>query len=52
MAMTLFLKTCCLGDSTGISFVDSAPIRVCKLKRIRNNKVFKGIATTGKSTMG
>jgi len=52
MAMTLFLKTCCLGDSTGISFVDSTPIRVCKPKRIRNNKVFKGIANTGKSTMG
>lgn len=52
MAMSLFLKTCCLGNSTGISFVDSTPIRVCKPKRIRNNKVFKGIATTGKSTMG
>ena len=52
MAMSLFLKTCCLGECTGISFVDSTPVRVCKLKRIRNNKVFKGIATTGKSTMG
>ncbi len=52
MPMALFLKTCCLGDSTGISFVDSTPIRVCKPKRIKNNKVFKGIATTGKSTMG
>lgn len=52
MPMTLFLKTCCLGDCTGISFVDSTPIRVCKSKRIRNNKVFKGLATTGKSTMG
>lgn len=52
MAMTLFLKTCCLGDSTGISFVDSTPIRVCKHKRIARNKVFKGIETTGKSTMG
>jgi Transposase DDE domain. len=52
MAMTLFLKTCCLGNCTGISFVDSTPIRVCKSKRIKNNKVFKGIATTGKSTMG
>ena len=52
MPMTLFLKTCCLGDCSGISFVDSTPIRVCKSKRIRNNKVFKGIATTGKSTMG
>lgn len=52
MPMTLFLKTCCLGDCTGISFVDSTPIRVCKSKRISNNKVFKGIAATGKSTMG
>ena len=52
MAMSLFLKTCCLGKCTGISFGDSTPIRVCKAKRIRNNKVFKGIATTGKSTMG
>jgi len=52
MPMVLFLKTCCLGDCTGISFIDSTPIRVCKNKRIRNNKVFKGIATTGKSTMG
>ena len=52
MPMTLFLKTCCLGESTGISFVDSTPIRVCKNKRIYRNKVFKGIATTGKSTMG
>jgi len=52
MAMSLFLKTCCLGDCTGISFVDSTPVRVCKAKRIYNNKVFKGIATTGKSTMG
>jgi hypothetical protein len=52
MPMTLFLKTCCLGESTGISFVDSTPVRVCKNKRIYRNKVFKNIATTGKSTMG
>ena len=52
MPMTLFLKTCCMGDCTGISFVDSTPLRVCKNKRINRNKVFKGIATTGKSTMG
>lgn len=52
MPMSLFLKTCCMGDCTGISFVDSTPIRVCKNKRIPRNKVFKGIATTGKSTMG
>lgn len=52
MPMTIFLKTCCLGKCTGISFVNSTPIRVCNNKRIKNNKVFKDIATTGKSTMG
>lgn len=52
MPLTLFLKTCCLGECSGISFIDSTPIRVCKNKRISRNKVFKGIANTGKSTMG
>lgn len=50
--MTVMLKTCCLGESTGISFIDSTPIRVCKNKRIKRNKVFKDIAEVGKSTMG
>lgn len=52
LPMTMFAKTCCLGKCTGISFVDSTPIRVCGTKRISRNKVFKDIATTGKSTMG
>lgn len=52
LPMTIFLKTCCLGECTGISFVDSTPIRVCKNKRIKRNKVFKDIAAVGKSTMG
>ena len=52
LPMTIFLKTCCLGECSGISFVDSTPIRVCKNKRISRNKVFKGIAELGKSTMG
>jgi hypothetical protein len=52
LPMTMFAKTCCLGSCRGISFIDSTPIRVCKNKRIKRNKVFNGIATTGKSTMG
>ncbi len=44
LPLTIFMKICCLGTCTGISFVDSTPIRVCKSKRIRNNKVFKGVA--------
>ena len=52
LPMTIFLKTCCLGKGTGISFIDSTPIRVCKNKRIKRNKVFEGLAKVGKSTMG
>jgi hypothetical protein len=52
MPKTMFLKTCCLGVCSGISFVDTTPIRVCHNKRIKRNKVFKGIAEVGKSTMG
>ncbi len=52
LPMTIFLKTCCLGECTGISYIDSTPVRVCNNKRIKRNKVFKGIAQTGKSTMG
>jgi len=52
LPMALFAKTCCLGECSGISFIDSTPLRVCKNKRIFNHKVFKDIATRGKSTMG
>lgn len=52
LPMTLFLKMQCLGECTGITYTDSTPIRVCKNKRIKQNKVFKGIAAVGKSTMG
>lgn len=52
LPLTIYLKTRCMGECTGISFVDSTPLRACKNKRIRNNKVFKGIANIGKSTMG
>lgn len=40
------------GECTGISFIDSTPLRVCKTKRISRNKVFNQIARTGKSSMG
>ena len=52
LALSFYMKTCCLGKCSGISFIDSTPIRVCNKKRIYRNKVFKDIATRGKSTMG
>jgi len=50
--MVVFLQLCCLGKCTGISIIDSTPIRVCHIKREKSNKVFKGLATKGKSTIG
>ncbi len=50
--MAVFLKLCCLGKCTGVSFIDSTPIRVCHIKREYQHKTFKGLATKGKSTMG
>jgi hypothetical protein len=35
-----------------VSFIDSTPISVCNTKRIHNHRVFDGLATRGKSTMG
>lgn len=52
IAFMLFIHHCCRGECTGISFIDSTVLRVCHNKRIKRNKVFKGIATVGKSTMG
>jgi hypothetical protein len=52
MTMAIFTKICCLGQCTGISFVDSTLIRVRKNKRITRNKVFADLAETGRSTMG
>lgn len=50
--MCCFLKMACLGEFTGISFIDSTPIRVCHIKREKQNKVFHGIAAKGQSSIG
>ena len=50
--MSMFLKYKCLGKCTGISFIDSTTLKVCKNQRINKHKVFKGIAERGKSSMG
>ena len=41
--LALFIKKVLLGKCTGISFVDSTPLRVCKNQRIHIHKVFRGI---------
>lgn len=50
--LVCFIKLCQLGKCTGITFVDSTAIKVCRNQRIHNNKVFKGFAEPGKSSMG
>lgn len=50
--LTIFIKRVLLGKCTGISFVDSTPLRVCKNQRIQMHKVFKGIAQRGQCSMG
>ena len=41
-----------LGQCTGISFIDSTPIRSCHIKREKQHKTFKEFARKGKSTLG
>ncbi len=52
LPLTIYLKTCRSGKCSGISFVDSTPLRVCHNKRIASNKVFADIAQRGKTSMG
>lgn len=50
--LLLFLKLALMGECTGITFIDSTRIPVCENKRQFSNRVFKGYAHKGKSTMG
>lgn len=50
--LTIYLKTQQMGNCTGISFVDSTPLRVCHNRRIHSHKVFSGIAERGKCSIG
>jgi hypothetical protein len=40
------------GQCSGISFIDSTPLRVCHNRRIQRHKVFAGIAKRGQSSTG
>lgn len=46
------LMTSLLGTPTTANYIDSTKIVVCHNRRIRRNKVFKGLAARGKSSMG
>lgn len=50
--LAIYLKSRGLGDCTGISFIDSTPLRVCHNRRIHSHKVFDGLAKRGQCSIG
>lgn len=50
--LIVYLRTCCLGRCSGISFIDSTSLDVCLNQRIHSHKVFAGLAGRGKSSTG
>lgn len=50
--LAIYLKTRKLGQCTGISFIDSTPLRVCDNRRIHNHQVFAGLAQRGQCSIG
>jgi hypothetical protein len=50
--LIMYLRTCCMGHCTGISFIDSTSLDVCLNRRIHTHKVFAGLAARGKTSTG
>lgn len=51
LPLCLYLRTC-MGEVTGISFIDATALPVCHNRRINRHKVFAGLAGRGKTSMG
>jgi len=47
-----YFRYACLGDCTGVSFIDSTSLDVCLNQRIASHKVFAGLAERGKTSTG
>ena len=50
--LAMYLRSCCLGTCTGLSFIDSTSLDVCLNQRIHTHKVFTGLAARGKTSTG
>ncbi len=47
-----YFQHACLGDCSGVSFIDSTSLEVCLTQRIGSHKVFAGLAERGKTSTG
>jgi hypothetical protein len=52
LPLCIYLRTKCFGTCSGISFIDSTSLAVCKNPRIHSHKVFSGLAKRGKTSTG
>lgn len=47
-----YFQQTCLGNCSGVSFIDSTSLEVCLNQRIASHKVFAGLAERGKTSTG
>jgi hypothetical protein len=52
LPLLMFVMSNCIGDCTGISFIDSTKLAVCKNQRIHQHRQFKDIAQRGYTSTG
>ena len=52
LPLFMFVMSHCIGECTGISFIDSTKVAVCKNQRISQHRQFKNIAQRGHTSTG
>jgi len=52
LPLLMFVMSNCIGDCTGISFIDSTKLAVCRNQRIHQHRQFKDIAQRGHTSTG
>jgi hypothetical protein len=52
LPLCAYFQQTCLGNCSGVSFIDSTSLEVCLNQRIGSHKVFAGLAERGKTSTG
>ena len=52
LPLCVYFQKYCLGDCSGVSFIDSTSLDVCLNQRIGSHKVFAGLPERGKTSTG